>query len=126
MIILLLISNYVYVCFKFAVDLPVMETKEIASDKLATAVIVSVLLLFVTIITAIVVTFAFIRKKYKQKGNKDFKEQEMDTNGQLQFENEDEKEFEVTSTCSEAKEIIPTSIGLTTVDEDKSVDDNNN
>ena len=103
-----------------------METKEIASDKLATAVIVSVLLLFVTIITAIVVTFAFIRKKYKQKGNKDFKEQEMDTNGQLQFENEDEKEFEVTSTCSEAKEIIPTSIGLTTVDEDKSVDDNNN
>ena len=56
-----------------------METKEIASDKLATAVIVSVLLLFVTIITAIVVTFAFIRKKYKQKGNKDFKEQEMDT-----------------------------------------------
>ena len=33
-----------------------METKEIASDKLATAVIVSILLLFVTIITAIVVT----------------------------------------------------------------------
>ena len=116
-------SNYVCVCFKFAVDLPVMERKEIASDKLATAVTVSVvLLLFVTIITAIiilVVIFAFIRKKYKHKGNyKDFKEQEMDTNGQLQFENEDKKEFEVTSTCSEAKEIIPTSIGLTTADED--------
>ena len=66
------------------------------------------------------VIFAFVRKKYKQKGNTDFKEQEMDTNGQLQFENEDKKEFEVTSTCSEAKEIIPTSIGLITVD------DNNN
>ena len=50
----------------------------------------------------------------------------MDTNGQLQFENEDKKEFEVTSTCSEAKEIILTSIGLTTVDEDKSVDGKNN
>ena len=42
-------SNYVCVCFKFAVDLSVMETKEIANGKIATAVIVSVVLLpFIT------------------------------------------------------------------------------
>ena len=75
-------SNYVGVCFKFAVDLPAtkdlpsMETK--AEDENVPGVLVRVsiaLLAFVTI-TAIVVIFdvllcfAFTRKKHNQKGNK--------------------------------------------------------
>ena len=47
----------------------------------------------------------------------------MDTNGPLQFENEAKRDLE--ATCSEAIEIIPMSIALTALDEDKSVDDNN-
>lgn len=113
------------IIFVYDLDLPVTEMK--ATDKIVPAVIiVSVILLtVVTIITAIVIIpllcFVYIRKKHNQKGNK---EQDTDTNGQLQLENEDKKDFE--ATCSEAKEIIPISIGLTAMDEDKSVDDNNN
>ena len=124
-------SNSVGVCFKFAVDyhLPATETK--ARDKIVPAVLVIVSvtpLAFVTITAVVVICgillcFAFTRKKHNKKGNKHFKKQVMDTNGPLQFENEAKRDLE--AICTKAEEIIPTSIGLTALDEDKSVDDNN-